>query len=107
MKNKKWQIRQGDVLVECADSIPEGCVPVERNNGRIVLAYGEVTGHAHAIHSNAVEMLRAENGDRYLKVTETALLIHEEHTAHEIPIGFARVVQQREYSPEEIRNVAD
>lgn len=106
MKKDKYQIRQGDVLVESA-TIPEGVKPMERDKGRIVLAYGEVTGHAHAILSNAVEMLRAENGDRYLRVTEIAQLVHEEHSTLEIPVGEYRVVQQREYTPEAIRNVAD
>lgn len=106
-KQKRFQIRQGDVLVQSVDQIPADSIQVERDNGRIVLAYGEVTGHAHAISSNAAEMLRAENGDRYLHVTQMAQLVHEEHTAHDIPPGMYQVIQQREYSPEEIRNVAD
>jgi len=107
MKTQNWHIRQGDVLVEKVDSIPDNVKPVERDKGRIILAYGEVTGHAHAILTNAAEMLRAENGERYLQVAEAAELIHEEHSTIQIPPGNYRVVQQREYSPEEIRNVAD
>jgi hypothetical protein len=46
---KTQQFRQGDVLVQRVTSIPEGDTAVARDNGRVVLAYGEVTGHAHAI----------------------------------------------------------
>lgn len=42
-------IRQGDVLLQPAASLPAGCTLVPLDRGRIVLAYGEMTGHAHAI----------------------------------------------------------
>lgn len=48
-KQKKLPFyRQGDVGMQYVASLPAGAKPVE-NTGRIVLAYGEVTGHAHAI----------------------------------------------------------
>jgi hypothetical protein len=34
-------------------------------------------------------------------------LDHEEHGRIELPSGFFRVIQQHEYRPEGIRNVAD
>lgn len=43
--------RQGDVLIERIDSVPDDAQPVPLEDGRIVLAHGEVTGHAHAIKS--------------------------------------------------------
>lgn len=45
------QFRQGDVfleLIEDASSVEVG-KRLARDKGRVVLAYGEVTGHAHAI----------------------------------------------------------
>ena len=45
--------------------------------------------------------------ERYLQVVETTALKHEEHATVPLPKGVYRVVQQREYSPEAIRNVAD
>jgi hypothetical protein len=100
--------RQGDVMIVKVDKIPKKTKKVKRDEQkRIVLAYGEVTGHAHAIFTDAAEMLRTENGDRYLQITAYAELVHEEHDMCVIPPGAYRVVQQREYSPEEIRNVAD
>lgn len=101
-------IRQGDVMVERVDSIPDGCAEIPRDAGRIVLAYGEVTGHAHAIHEPGVTMLRAANADVYLRVVEPSMLRHEEHTHVAIPPGLYRVTRQREWTDnDEPRVVAD
>ena len=35
--------RQGDVLIVPVESIPEELDPVDREDGRVVLAHGEVT----------------------------------------------------------------
>ena len=43
--------RQGDVLIRQVNEIPSQA-KVKKNVGRIVLAYGEVTGHAHAISAS-------------------------------------------------------
>lgn len=103
----KKQFRQGDVLVEMVKAIPAGeRKPVARDNGRIVLAYGEATGHAHAICEADVEMIEV-GGERML-ISETGFrIIHEEHAPIAVPPGNFRVTQQREYHPEAIRNVLD
>lgn len=102
--------RQGDVLVRQISKIPDGATPKE-NKGRIVLAYGEVTGHAHAIaEREAAEFtMEAAAGAvrRFLSVVSEAVVQHEEHASIPLPPGFYEIVQQREYTPEEIRNVAD
>ena len=41
--------RQGDVLVVPVDEIPTGLKKVPREQGRLVLAHGEATGHAHVV----------------------------------------------------------
>ena len=88
-------IRQGDVLVTPADAIPAGAKPVPRDNGRVILAYGEVTGHAHAITEPHVALL--EVGDRrFLKVEEPAELHHEEHATLPVAPGVYEVIIQRE-----------
>ena len=103
--------RQGDVLlVRVNGPEPAGATELPRDNGRVVLAYGEVTGHAHAILDPGVCLLRAEGvAFDMLRVSEGVLarLVHEEHATVPLPKGVYRVVQQREYSPEAIRNVAD
>jgi hypothetical protein len=98
--------RQGDVLVKPIGKIPKGAVKQKRD-GRIVLAYGEVTGHAHAIADDGVDVLVTAEGTMYLRVREPATLRHEEHGAITLPPGNYERVLQREYSPEAIRNVMD
>jgi len=101
-------IRQGDVVLVSVDEIPVDAKPIERSGNRVVLAYGETTGHAHALHEPGVSMLRASNADVFLRVIEPAALIHEEHSAIAVPAGFYRVIRQREHSDDdEPRTVAD
>lgn len=113
MKKKidRFMVRQGDVMVVAVDEIPEGATEVADDDGRVVLAYGEVTGHAHAFsrsESRMVKLRQDEKGLRYLDVGGGgATLKHEEHAPIAIPPGRYEVRRQREYSPEEIRVVAD
>ena len=104
---KGRQIRQGDVFLKPIACIPVGAKP-RKEKERIVLAYGEVTGHAHAIHDlGNVDVLVAESGAVYLRVKESVGLQHEEHGRIAVLPGNYQVVIQREYSPKEIRNVVD
>jgi hypothetical protein len=98
--------RQGDVLVVACDEVPADAELVARDNGRIVLAYGEVTGHAHAIHSPFAALV-AKGAERFLKVDKAVQLKHEEHSKIDLPAGNYRVIRQVEYTPEAIRTVAD
>lgn len=104
------QIRQGDVFLVEVNQIPK-TAKKQKKKGDIILAYGEVTGHAHRIKSGA-EMWLAENGERYLKIVEATALIHEEHSAPTQSDGLDegmmfKVVQQMHYTPQEIQRVAD
>ncbi len=106
--NKQFIARQGDVLVIRVDSIPKNAKPVARENGRIILAHGEVTGHAHAILEPRASLVQDDSGVTYLEIASAmAALQHEEHSAIDLPKGFYRVIRQREYSPIAIRNVQD
>ena len=101
--------RQGDVLVMPVEEIPTGLKKVPLDGGRLILAYGEATGHAHVVEGEA-ELLAAdveEMEERFLRVEREAQLVHDEHDAIVLPPGDYAVVGQREYSPEEIRRVAD
>lgn len=104
------QVRQGDVLLERVASIPKGAKRKPTDQGRVILAYGEVTGHAHAVQTDAevVEAFLVElNGKTYLSALGGGAVVHEEHGTIPLEPGIYRVVRQREYSPEAIRNVAD
>jgi hypothetical protein len=119
--------RQGDVLLAQVAKLPEGCKP-ESSGSRLVLAHGEVTGHAHAIYDHLpsiapgaaaeiaeaaiarakARIMVAPSGDRFLEVTESVTLKHEEHTAHEIPPGIYELPVQMEYTAADVtRQVAD
>lgn len=109
MKNQKKQIyRQGDVLIERVDEIPAAAKPKAKDNGRVILAYGEVTGHAHRIErSDIAELLDADRQGTYLRLAKDSAVVHEEHERIALPAGDYRISIQAEYTPEQIRNVAD
>lgn len=97
--------RQGDVLLVRVDSLPRGAKD-ETPDDRIVLAYGEVTGHAHAIYEPQTKTkpegkakIWDAGAERYLQVLEKTQLKHEEHSAIDLLPGNYRVVRQREYDP--------
>jgi len=96
--------RHGDVLIGRCAEIPPGARPTPQ----LVLARGEVTGHAHRIlEPGAAVLFKDDTGD-FLEVTaDQATLVHEEHDAISLPRGTYRVWFQREYSPQEIRRVVD
>jgi len=99
--------RQGDVLIEALNGpLPKGAEKVKPDNGRVILAYGEVTGHAHAISSKLATMYRWK-GDELIEVKEGAVVTHEEHGAIALVPGVYRVRHQGEYTPAEIVRVGD
>jgi hypothetical protein len=93
--------RQGDVLLIRRQGPPAAKGrKVPREDGRIVLAHGEVTGHAHAIEADHAELYEASDGTRWLEVSgEPATLTHEEHGAVTLDPGIYEVRRQREYVP--------
>lgn len=97
--------RQGDVLIRRIASLP-----TKKAQPRLtgILAYGEVTGHAHKVETlEHAEVLEIDGG-LYLRVAEEGVrIIHEEHAPVVLPKGNYEVEIQREYTPAEIRNVAD
>ena len=96
--------RHGDVLVAAVRTIPVNAV----KRPHLVLAEGELTGHAHRIAKPGSAELFQDGADMYLRVVaEKASLIHEEHGPIALARGNYRVWRQREYSPREIRVVRD
>jgi hypothetical protein len=109
MKAKKIY-RQGDVLIAEVDSVPTNVTAVKRDKRGVILAEGEVTGHAHRIPSRHAKLYRSESDARYMRVMGPApvALNHEEHSTVKIPAGDYRVTIHAEYVPGEFpRNVAD
>lgn len=104
--------RQGDVMLVEVDQIPEFAQPAPvREDGKVVLAWGEVTGHHHRIETNnsaPSARLWDAGAERYLQVVKDGVhLRHEEHSAAVLPTGAFLVTIQTEYTPQALRRVAD
>ncbi|WP_175409370.1 hypothetical protein [Streptomyces sp. TRM64462] len=106
--------RQGDVLIV---PLAEAAVPPHVADtadeprdarGRMVLALGEVTGHAHAVVGPG-RLVREPGafGPMLLHLPDGGRVVHEEHAPIPLPKGWYRVVRQREYVPGAVRLVAD
>lgn len=99
--------RQGDVLFKEVKSVPEG--GRVRKSGHIL--EGEVTGHIHRVeqkHLGEAEVLDCGAGLFMTVSAEGGVsIVHEDHHTLVLPPGNYEIVRQREYSPEEIRNVQD
>jgi len=99
--------RQGDVLFKEVKQVPkDGKV---RKSGHIL--EGEATGHIHRVAEaqlTEADVLDCGAG-LFMKVTGEGgvSIVHEEHNPVVLPPGNYEIVRQREYSPEEIRNVQD
>ncbi len=98
--------RQGDVLIVQTDELPEDLAPIPMDKGDNILAYGEVTGHAHRLKGSTSQFQQDRSGARYLTVPKEAPLTHEEHTTIVLPKGNYRIIQQVEYQ-KEFRPVVD
>jgi len=105
MKNKTSQYRQGDVLILKVDLIPKS-----KQTKVVLLAKGEVTGHHHSIYDGAIGYADDETGlAEFIEVEqqEGVDLVHQEHETITLPPGKYRSVIQSQYTPEEIKRVAD
>lgn len=96
--------RQGDVMLDGLAKLPPGATvqPITPIDGRLILALGEETGHAHAVSAADAELLdvaTADRIDRYLRVRSRTRLVHEEHAPIELEPGLYRIQLQRSYVP--------
>jgi hypothetical protein len=106
MKKQPVLFRQGDVLFRRCRTKLDLDKLQKRANGTV--AYGEVTGHAHRLADLTIaEVLVSADGSIHVRAPQGATFVHEEHGPITLPVGEWDVVIQREYTPEEIRNVVD
>lgn len=111
------QLRQGDILVERVEELPQGFeARIVRNpRGPIMLAEGEQSGHSHRVETEGeaayvpAEPTRGDQTRGWLTVEAGARLVHDEHAPLDLPPGTYRVVQQRRYDPrrDEVRHAGD
>ena len=105
--------RQGDVALVFSqvDTVPAGAREIKPEARGIVLAHGEVTGHAHRINVPRKERGKVRYWDAgaecYLQVLERVTLEHEEHSAIVLDKGVYRQAFQVEDFGPEVRRVAD
>lgn len=98
--------RQGDVLIISTATPNDQGTKISRENGKIVLAHGEVTGHSHAI-AEPEALFALFGNDRILISPVPVVIEHEEHAPISLPAGAFKIIIQREYAPDRIRSVAD
>lgn len=100
--------RQGDILIIAVDEIPADAQINDRSQGQcIVLALGEVTGHAHVITLPEVKWFGKMDAVQYVQSDEAFIVTHEEHGTLEVPAGAYAVIRQVEYAPAELVRVVD
>ena len=90
--------RQGDVLLIAVAAFDTAGLDRDptSTDGRNILAWGEATGHTHAVAEKDAEVVIVDD-DRYLIVGHRgAVLAHEEHGPIDLDPGTYRIVRQRE-----------
>lgn len=111
------QYQQGDVLLSEVKSIPKKAIKENPIQGYTVLAYGEISGHAHCLLAEKTELLK-HAGKTYLRVKEDCDLAHHKldgsaathaHKPFVVKKGdyLFGLVQEFDYFTGEARNVAD
>lgn len=92
------QFYQGDVCIIKVDALPTKAQKQERPKDRLVLEYGEVTGHAHAIKDIDKCDMYLEGNRRFLEVCYVIPLTHEEHDTITLEPGIYEIKRQRQWS---------
>jgi hypothetical protein len=113
---------QGDILIIAQGIIPRLDVDIskletsEPENGRLILARGEATGHHHSLpHTRGAALFRdASNTPLAFQVEDAMPLQHQEHSTIAFapdpktnPTGKFNVIRQRTYHAGMARRVAD
>jgi hypothetical protein len=87
--------RQGDVLILEVPNIPTGATEVP--DEVIVLAEGELTGHAHRVRLRHGTRGYRRGAHLFLKSDRAFRVDHEEHKPIDLPPGNYKVINQRVY----------
>lgn len=87
--------RQGDCVLIPVQIDEKFDSEIKPDNGRTILAYGEVTGHAHALPITAKQYKKGNQ--EYVKITKPCQLRHEEHAPVDLPVGLYEKIIAREY----------
>lgn len=104
--NKTMTYRQGDVLLMRVKNIPQAATTKPSENGLVILAHGEATGHHHSLPGADVDWFTL-GANQFVLVKSPTQLTHQEHAPIDLAPGRYQAIRQREYTPEAIRNVQD
>lgn len=102
-------VEQGDVvLVPLAKLPPKSDLEILKKGRGIVVAEGEVTGHAHRVIGVATLARNKATGDIILIPDEETTMEHDTH--HSVPVegpAIVEIVQERDHLTRETRKVRD
>lgn len=107
----------GDVIIKEIDELPQGVTAVEPTKGLAVLAYGEISGHAHCLDATKAHLFKLGD-EMYMECIQDVDLKHQKLDrsqaldAHEtvvLPRGTYSIgiVREFDYFTGEARKVAD
>lgn len=98
---------QGDVFFIRRDQVPEGAQPLPIENGLIIYALGETTGHKHATIATPDIRWFGVAEDRFVASDLPIQVTHDEHAPIILEPGCWQVVIQVEYQRGRIQRVID
>ena len=101
MERKDENIHQGDVYLVRIEEFPEGKIKHIRND---IVAFGEITGHAHKIEGCEIVEIA---GKRFCCVKTDSVITHQQHPKEDVSKGNYEIRIQKEYFPEGLKNVID
>lgn len=104
----KAQLYQGDVFLQQVDEIPpDALLDTSLTEGaRVILARGEATGHHHSLNAEKAQV-KVKDRLVFVEVVAEGMLRHQEHDPIKVKPGLYKLGTQREYTPQEVRRVAD
>ncbi len=102
--------RQGDLLITKVNRIPDGCKKINSEDGKLIVARGEKTGHHHSFDDDgSVALLDPPTkfwGDwdgqitgKVVQVTKKTELVHQEHDPIPLEPGYYEIRYQRQHDP--------
>lgn len=99
----EYQTVHGDLTVRQIEQLPAGVAPTT-HHGAVILAYGERTGHAHELTSEApIEYVRLDDMRAYAVLSAAGLLVHTpngaDHGTRVLPPGAYEIATERSYDP--------
>lgn len=87
------QVYQGDIgfIPASRAGVKGGLTPVQPQGDRLIVAYGEVTGHHHSFPATCGTISLDEGGTMWCTIDQLTHVEHQEHGPITLEPGFYRV----------------